>query len=176
MKRMKRAKVRAIVWTVLAISGVEIQAQTTPVEPLSPPLNETIVCEATPDPEGIILEFTDRGRSFSKRETTLGFDAAGTPRQISLSAQSKSLDGRTVHHIVVVRFGPLDEGAVAVVSGFDPNFRFPLERPDEKIPPGWRVATRKEVKQARALALDFWERRCGKDRGFPSPPRPPSTD
>jgi len=173
---MSQAKASAIVWTVLAVSGAEIQAQTIPVEPLSLPLKGAIVCDAIPFPEGMMLEFTDRGKSFSKRETTLGFDTLGNPLQMTLSAEGKSAGGRTVVHIVVVRFVPITEGAVAVVNGFDPSFRFPLERPGEKLPPGWKEATPKEVRQARSLALDFWERRCGKDLRFPGPTGPPITD
>lgn len=176
---MNRPSVIRVLLAVLAVSAEPVGGQATPAAALSLPLNGALVCQAIPDPQGTILEFTDSVQSFTKRETTLSYDTLGNPLQLVVLALGNPVQGRAVGQLVVVRFSPKAEGATTSVNGYDPNLVLPLLSAEDSIdnlPPGWKEATATEVQRARCLALDFWKRRCGKDVPRPTPAGPPTTE
>jgi len=167
-----------ILLLVITFLARELAAQTPPIEPLAPPVSALMMCAFESDSSGVLLEFTDFGNTFRKRESTLFFDSSGTPRLMVVTAEGPGVEGKTVLHAIVVRFAPIAEGATTVFKGFDPNFRVPLLRPEdsvEKLPSGWSKITTEEVNQARQLASEFWKRRCSKVQKPARPTTPPIT-
>jgi len=82
------------------VSGCSIKAQVASVDLLAKPMNGTTLCRSIVDPEGVLLEFTDAGKSFGKRETTLGFDNEGNPVQMAVTVEAKSAEGKTVRPLL----------------------------------------------------------------------------
>lgn len=178
------ARVFFLVLIQMATWVLSIEAQTKPdaLGPLAQP-GQRLMCRYLPvtpaDSADMILQFMDEAESLGERTTTLAYDARGAPLSMVLAAEGTTAEGKSVVHTLIIRFHPTAEGfhgtlyeeqvgtAPPQIQNLDTN---------KKLPPGWNKTTPEEIARGRALAVDFWRRRCPKPIGSGSGPANLSTD
>lgn len=158
----------AVVGLLIAIATRAAAQENKAFDPLSPSTGQMLMCRSiavTPaDSADRIFEFREGSDPLSRRETLVAYDSVGSALYLLLSAADTLAGWDSPLHYIAIRFQPKGEGTHARIA-LDLALRTSRVQPGDsaqRLPPGVREVSSEEITRARALAQDFWSRRCGR--------------